>query len=57
MALTITYDKTSKPVSTAIADYSDDTKISLGSKLTTAGTHTLIGMGTVFIMLDGYLCS
>ena len=51
MALTITYDKTSKPVSTAIADYSDDTKISLGSKLATAGTHTLIGMGTVFIML------
>ncbi len=51
MALTITYSKSAVPVSAAIADYSDDSKETIGTKLSRAGVHTLIGLCTVFSIL------
>ena len=51
MALTITYDETSTPVKTTIADYSDDTNLTLGQKFASAGTNTIIGIATVFAVL------
>lgn len=51
MALTITYDETSTPVKTTIADYSDDTNLTLGQKFASAGANTIIGIATVFAVL------
>ena len=51
MALTITYDETSTPVKTTIADYSDDTNQTLGQRLQVAGANTIIGIATVFAVL------
>ena len=51
MAMTITYDETSTPVKTTIADYSDDTNQTLGQRLQVAGANTIIGIATVFAVL------
>ena len=51
MALTITYDETSTPVKTTIADYSDDTNQSMSQRLQVAGANTIIGIATVFAVL------
>ena len=51
MALTITYDETSTPVKTTIADYSDDTNQAMSQRLAVAGANTIIGIATVFAVL------
>lgn len=51
MAMTITYDETSTPVKTTIADYSDDTNQTMGQRLSAAGANTIIGIATVFAVL------
>ncbi len=51
MAMTITYDDTMRPVSTTIADYSDDTNETLGSKMKTAAGNTATGIIVVFTIL------
>ncbi len=51
MALTITYDKTMRPVSSTIAEYSDDSNETLGSKMTTAAGNTATGIIVVFSIL------
>lgn len=51
MALTLTFDKTMRPVSTSIEDYSDDSKETLGSKMATAAGNTATGLITVFAIL------
>ncbi len=51
MALTITFDETSTPVKTTIAEYSDDTNLTMGQRLTTAGGNTITGIATVFAVL------
>ena len=51
MALTITYDETSTPVKTTIADYSDDTNQSISQRLQAAGANSIIGIATVFAVL------
>lgn len=53
MALTVTYNEAMQPVKTAIADYSDDSKQSLGSKMATAGANTITGLLVVFVILIG----
>ena len=51
MALTIKYDDSMRPVSTSIAEYSDDSKETLGSKMATAGVNTITGILVVFVIL------
>ena len=51
MAMTITYDETSTPVKTTIADYSDDTNQTMSQRLSAAGANTIIGIATVFAVL------
>lgn len=51
MAMTITFDETLSPVSTTIADYSDDSSQSLATKLETAAGNTATGLLTVFVIL------
>ena len=51
MAMTITYDETSTPVKTTIADYSDDTNQAMSQRLAVAGANTIIGIATVFAVL------
>lgn len=51
MALTITYDETSTPVKTTIADYSDDSNQAMSQRLAVAGANTIIGIATVFAVL------
>ena len=51
MALTITYDEACRPISTAIAAYSDDSQATLGSKMASAGVNTVTGLLVVFFML------
>lgn len=51
MAMTITYDETSTPVKTTIADYSDDTNQTMSQRLASAGANTIIGIATVFAVL------
>ena len=48
---TITYDETSTPVKTTIADYSDDTNQTMSQRLSAAGANTIIGIATVFAVL------
>lgn len=51
MALTITFDKGMRPISSTIEDYSDDSKETLGSKMATAASNTATGLITVFVIL------
>lgn len=51
MAMTITYDETSTPVKTTIADYSDDSNQAMSQRLAVAGANTIIGIATVFAVL------
>lgn len=51
MAMTITYDESATPVKTTIADYSDDSRQSMGQRLGVAGANTIIGLLTVFTIL------
>ena len=51
MALTITYDQSATPYKTTIADYSDDTNLTMSQRLATAGANTIIGIATVFAVL------
>ena len=51
MAMTITYDESATPIKTTIADYSDDSKQSMGQRLAVAGGNTIIGLLTVFVVL------
>ncbi len=51
MALTVTYDSSLRPISTAIADYSDDSQETLGSKMAAAGINTVTGLLVVFSVL------
>ena len=51
MAFTITYDKSLTPVSTAIADFSDDSNETLGSKMAVAAGNTATGLIVVFAIL------
>ena len=53
MLLTVTYNKSMTPVSSTIADYSDDSKETLGTKLATAGVNTATGLLVVFVILVG----
>ena len=53
MLLTVTYNKSMTPVSNTIADYSDDSKETLGTKLATAGVNTATGLLVVFVILVG----
>lgn len=53
MALTISYDETMQPVSTAIAAYSNDTEETMGSKMSTAAGNTITGLLVVFCILIG----
>lgn len=53
MAFTITYDERMIPVSTAIADYSNDAEETLGSKMATAAGNTITGLLVVFFILVG----
>lgn len=39
------------PASVSFSIMSDDSKVSMGSKMATAGLNTLLGMGTVFVVL------
>jgi Na+-transporting methylmalonyl-CoA/oxaloacetate decarboxylase gamma subunit len=52
-ALTISYDETMIPVSTAIAPYSSDANETLGSKMATAAGNTITGLIVVFVILVG----
>lgn len=51
MALTITFDKGMRPISSTIEDYSDDSKETLGTKMATAASNTATGLITVFVIL------
>lgn len=51
MALTITYDESATPIKTTIADYSDDTNLTISQRLAAAGANTIIGIATVFAVL------
>ncbi len=51
MAMTITYDESATPIKTTIADYSDDSKQTMGQRLAVAGGNTIIGILTVFSVL------
>lgn len=51
MALTIRYDEGMHPISTTIAEYSDDSQETLGSKMSTAGVNTITGIMVVFVIL------
>ena len=51
MAMTISYGKALNPISTTIADYSDDSKETFAFKMETAAGNTATGLITVFIVL------
>ena len=51
MALTIVYNVSMTPISTDIEDYTDDTTVTIGSKMESAGINIVVGLGIVFLIL------